>query len=169
MKMFVLAASAAALTFSMPVVAENPGKGAKAQQSQNAKSQSRPDRDTRSTARTRTDARTDRRGDVRDDRRFDRERHADRVQNRHNVRDCPPGLAKKNPPCIPPGQAKRMFNEGQRLPAGFNSFSRYNEIPERYRSRVPFSRDARYIYRDERVYVVNPTTRLVTRVIDLFR
>lgn len=22
-------------------------------------------------------------------------------------RDCPPGLAKKNPPCIPPGQAKK--------------------------------------------------------------
>jgi Ni/Co efflux regulator RcnB len=26
----------------------------------------------------------------------------------HRVQGCPPGLAKKNPPCIPPGQAKKM-------------------------------------------------------------
>lgn len=35
--------------------------------------------------------------------------------------DCPPGLAKKNPPCIPPGQAKRgvgddRFKVGDALP-----------------------------------------------------
>ena len=27
---------------------------------------------------------------------------------------CPPGLAKKNPPCIPPGQAKK-YNPGQHI------------------------------------------------------
>lgn len=34
---------------------------------------------------------------------------------------CPPGLAKKNPPCIPPGQAKKHgiepYHLGQRVPA----------------------------------------------------
>lgn len=25
-----------------------------------------------------------------------------------NVANCPPGLAKKNPPCVPPGQAKKL-------------------------------------------------------------
>ena len=25
------------------------------------------------------------------------------------IANCPPGLAKKNPPCIPPGQAKKLY------------------------------------------------------------
>lgn len=28
---------------------------------------------------------------------------------------CPPGLAKKNPPCVPPGQAKKMYGPGDRI------------------------------------------------------
>ena len=28
--------------------------------------------------------------------------------------NCPPGLAKKNPPCIPPGQAKKIYGIGDR-------------------------------------------------------
>jgi Ni/Co efflux regulator RcnB len=31
---------------------------------------------------------------------------------------CPPGLAKKNPPCVPPGQAKKGVVVGQALPPG---------------------------------------------------
>jgi hypothetical protein len=31
---------------------------------------------------------------------------------------CPPGLAKKNNGCLPPGQAKKRYAVGQRLPAG---------------------------------------------------
>lgn len=163
MKLLILAASAAALTISMPVAAQGQGKGSAAstQQSQSAKGQAKANRDARTNVRTRTDVRTDRRQD--------RDRFDDRSQNRTSVRDCPPGLAKKSPACIPPGQAKQLFNQGQRVPAGYNDYSRYNQIPERYRSRVPYSQDARYIYRDDRVYMVNPTTRLVTRIIDLVR
>jgi len=40
-------------------------------------------------------------------------------------------------------------------------------VPEAYRTQIPTGQ--RYIYRDNRVYVVDPTTRLVTNVIDLFR
>ena len=32
--------------------------------------------------------------------------------NNNNQNFCPPGLAKKTPPCIPPGQAKKMNNTG---------------------------------------------------------
>ncbi|MBS0519436.1 MAG: hypothetical protein JSR90_12140 [Proteobacteria bacterium] len=32
--------------------------------------------------------------------------------------NCPPGLAKKNNGCLPPGQAKKMWAIGQPLPAG---------------------------------------------------
>ncbi|UYN93899.1 MAG: hypothetical protein KIT25_17845 [Enhydrobacter sp.] len=31
---------------------------------------------------------------------------------------CPPGLAKKNNGCLPPGQAKKMWSLGRPLPAG---------------------------------------------------
>lgn len=32
--------------------------------------------------------------------------------------NCPPGLAKKNNGCLPPGQAKKLWALGQPLPAG---------------------------------------------------
>ena len=32
--------------------------------------------------------------------------------------DCPPGLAKKNNGCLPPGQAKKLWTVGYPLPAG---------------------------------------------------
>jgi hypothetical protein len=36
---------------------------------------------------------------------------------------CPPGLAKKNNGCLPPGQAKKMWAVGQPLPAGVAYFA----------------------------------------------
>ena len=81
-----------------------------------------------------------------------RERRADR--NRYGVNNCPPGLARKNNGCLPPGQARKLFTQGQRIPVA-------------YRTRVPFNDGYRYIYRDNVVYVVDPATRLVTSVIDL--
>jgi hypothetical protein len=89
--------------------------------------------------------------------------------NRYGANDCPPGLARKNNGCLPPGQARRLFAQGQRIPTGYNFFSDYDDIPVAYRSRVPFSDASRYIYRDNIVYVVDPTTRLVTSIIDLIR
>lgn len=47
---------------------------------------------------------------------------------------CPPGLAKKNPPCIPPGQAKKAYRIGDPLPDGFiliRTPSRYGLDPRR--------------------------------------
>lgn len=51
---------------------------------------------------------------------------------------CPPGLAKKNPSCMPPGQAKKMqrdgYRVGERLPDGFilvRTPSRYGLDPRR--------------------------------------
>lgn len=99
----------------------------------------------------------------------DRDGIDDRAQNRYGGAACPPGLAAKTPACVPPGQARKTYEEGQRLPVGFDHYSDYNTIPEAYRSQVPYLESNRYIYRDDRVYVVDPTTRLVTRVIDLIR
>lgn len=81
---------------------------------------------------------------------------------------CPPGLAKKHNGCMPPGQARKMYwNQGAYVPRDYNGWTRYSSIPNRYRSRVPYNSDYRYVYRDNYVYVVDPRTRLVRDVIDL--
>ena len=37
-------------------------------------------------------------------------------RNEYTAGRCPPGLAKKNNGCLPPGQAKKMWSVGQPLP-----------------------------------------------------
>ena len=80
---------------------------------------------------------------------------------------CPPGLAKKDPMCIPPGQAKRMFREGQRIGNGYRYYTPYGNIPLDYRTTYNLDDDYRYIYRNNYIYEVDPATSLVTRVISL--
>ena len=89
----------------------------------------------------------------------------DRYAGRYGVNDCPPGLARKNNGCLPPGQAKRLFREGQRVPGGYNYYTDYANIPVQYRDQYGLTPDYRYIYRDNSIYVVDPRTSLVQRVI----
>ena len=61
---------------------------------------------------------------------------------------CPPGLAKKNPPCVPPGQAKQAYRDyrvGERVPDGFILI----RSPSRY------GLDPRYTYYERDGYVVH--------------
>ena len=47
--------------------------------------------------------------------------------------DCPPGLAKKNPPCVPPGQAKKGVTAriiGQDVP--FDPYGIGDRLPDGY-------------------------------------
>lgn len=76
---------------------------------------------------------------------------------------CPPGLAKKG--CMPPGQAKKLYNVGQRLPYGYNGFTPYGSIPYDLRDRYDLDDDYRYIYRDDYLYQVDPTTLIVQQVL----
>ena len=101
----------------------------------------------------------DRDRDGRDD------RFEDGFDNRFAANNCPPGLAKKNNGCLPPGQAKRMFREGQRVPNGYNYYTDYSNIPEQYRDQYNLDRNSRYIYRNGQIYVVDPRTSLVQRII----
>ena len=80
---------------------------------------------------------------------------------------CPPGLARKGNGCLPPGQARKIFNVGQRIPTGYNFYTPYSDIPLAYRDRYGLVNDGRYIYRDDSIYVVDPTTNLVSRIIDV--
>ncbi len=69
-------------------------------------------------------------------------------------RGCPPGLAKKGNGCLPPGQAKKHFERGQRIdrdwfegyriPAAYQGF--YHDTPDYYYSYD----DSGYIYRADR-------------------
>ena len=79
---------------------------------------------------------------------------------------CPPGLAKKNNGCLPPGQAKKLFNVGQRLPYGYNSYTPYGSIPYDLRRQYDLNDNYRYIYRDDYLYQVDPTTLVVQRILN---
>jgi hypothetical protein len=80
---------------------------------------------------------------------------------------CPPGLAKKNPPCIPPGQAKKLFGIGQQVPLGYNGLLGYNSLPYNLRDYYGRQLDprSRYIYDQNYIYRVDPRTMLVEQIL----
>lgn len=79
---------------------------------------------------------------------------------------CPPGLAKKHNGCLPPGQAWRI---GQRAPWNSDRYVDYNSLPSYYRDRYPDTSGYRYYYEGNRVYAVDPATRLIRSIIDILR
>jgi len=78
---------------------------------------------------------------------------------------CPPGLAKKNNGCLPPGQAKKLYNVGQRFPAGYGYAWNYNQIPYDLRTRYGLQPNANYYYGDGYLYRVDPRTMLIQQAI----
>jgi len=78
---------------------------------------------------------------------------------------CPPGLAKKAIPCVPPGQAKKLYNIGQRLPLGYGSPLAYGQIPYDLRSQYGLNPYGNYYYGDGYLYGVDPRTMLIRQVV----
>ena len=91
--------------------------------------------------------------------------HAARGVVGHGVGGCPPGLAKKNNGCLPPGQAKKLYNVGQRWPRNYGYAWNYNQIPYDLRNRYGFQPGYNYYYGDGYVYRVDPATMLVSQVV----
>ena len=83
----------------------------------------------------------------------------------YGVGGCPPGLAKKAVRCMPPGQAKKMYGVGQRLPMGFGSPLGFNQIPYDVRNQYHLIPDGRYYYGDGYLYRVDPRTMMVQQAI----
>ena len=83
----------------------------------------------------------------------------------YGVGGCPPGLAKKNNGCMPPGQAKKLYNVGQRFPLNYGNQWGYNQIPYDMRQRYGFDPNSRYYYGDGYLYRVDPTTMLIREVV----
>ena len=84
----------------------------------------------------------------------------------YGVGGCPPGLAKKNNGCMPPGQAKKLYNIGQRWPGNYGHAWNYNQIPYDLRDRYDFDDDYRYYYGDGYLYQVDPATMLISQVVN---
>lgn len=79
-------------------------------------------------------------------------------------RSCPPGLAKRNNGCLPPGIAKRSFNVGDRWNGNYGQWS-YNQVPLEWRNQYNLDNSNRYYYRNGYLYSVDPRTRVVESVI----
>ena len=77
---------------------------------------------------------------------------------------CPPGLAKKNNGCLPPGQARKLYR-GQRYQSGYGSLYSYQQIPYDVRRRYRLNSRYRYYYNGGTIYVVDPRTMLIAQVV----
>ena len=84
----------------------------------------------------------------------------------YNDGGCPPGLAKKHNGCLPPGQAKKRYDVGHHFDRGFNGWTPYNQIPYDVRSHYGLDPYGRYIYDQNYLYRVDPTTMVVSQVLN---
>lgn len=71
---------------------------------------------------------------------------------------CPPGLAKKNNGCLPPGQAKKQYVVGQALP---RNVTYYNVPPTLLSQFPPAPAGYRYVRVENDVLLMSPRTRMV--------
>lgn len=90
---------------------------------------------------------------------------ADRDNDRRYVADCPPGLAKKNPPCVPPGQVRNR-DYYPRVGDDFR-IGDYIVIRDPGRYDLEDRRGWNYYRDDNHIYRVDSNTRRVLAVLDL--
>jgi hypothetical protein len=83
----------------------------------------------------------------------------------YGIGGCPPGLAKKNNGCMPPGQARKLYNVGQRFPRSYGDRWSYNQIPYDLRQQYGLNPYGNYFYGDGYLYRVDPKTQLIQQVI----
>lgn len=84
----------------------------------------------------------------------------------HHAADCPPGLARKNPPCVPPGQARKEARHGHRVGETLR-VGDYILVRDPRRHDLETRPGWRY-YRDEdRIYRVDSDTRRILAVLNL--
>lgn len=82
--------------------------------------------------------------------------------SKNRIDHCPPGLANKNPPCVPPGLAMHGLRVGDRLPHGD-----YIIIRDPHRYRLPRLRRGESYYRIGDSYVrIHRETREILELIE---
>ena len=76
--------------------------------------------------------------------------------------DCPPGLAKKNNGCLPPGQAKKLWTVGQPLPPALVFYP----LPAALLSTLtPPPPGYQYVRVDDDVLLMLTATRIITSLV----
>jgi len=153
MNKLIFIAGAAALTLTTPALA-NPGHGQGQGQAHGNKGNTHAQK-----------SQPRAHGQARHGRHIVATRHGGRLYAFDARGSCPPGLARKHNGCMPPGQAKKAYNVGQRYNRNSGFRWSYNQIPMDLRSRYSFDRNDRYYYRNGYLYQVNPRTMLVEQVI----
>ena len=84
---------------------------------------------------------------------------------KHGRGNCPPGLAKKDNGCLPPGQAKKRYVVGRSLPRGIV----VGELPRELSARIGPAPDGyRYGILDGDLLKLAVGTMLVVDAIDAF-
>ena len=103
-----------------------------------------------------------------DDRWTDQQRQVQRLREQRfgqNGTFCPPGLAKKNNGCMPPGQLKQRFGIGEQIQG--NWLNEYN-VPLSYQSMYRDNPDSYYRYdQNGYIYRIDRNTNMVSGLIPL--
>ena len=103
--------------------------------------------------------------------------HSKKPKAHHSTQFCPPGLAKKSPACIPPGQAKKRVydndddydydDDGRRV-----IYYRVGDVVRDDCTVVPYTRyrslpAGTYCRYEDRLLQIDPETRAVLTILDL--
>ncbi|WP_323769079.1 excinuclease ABC subunit A [Antarctobacter sp.] len=85
---------------------------------------------------------------------------------------CPPGLAKKAVPCVPPGQAKKHTNHDRKQQTRDHAviYTRGDRIDDSHArltdpTRYGLNPDRSYVVVENQVYRIDPDTRAVLNII----
>ena len=79
--------------------------------------------------------------------------------------NCPPGLAKKNNGCLPPGQAKKAWSTGSALPSDYQYYALPGSL---YGELQPLPAGYRYVQVDGDILLIELTSRVIYDVIELY-
>lgn len=99
--------------------------------------------------------------------RYGRHDHQRQKPPARYIADCPPGLAKKNPPCIPPGQARNHDTRHGNRVGDILRLGDYVIIRNPGRYNLTPHRDWRYYRDDSRIYRIDSGSRKVLAVLNL--
>ena len=88
---------------------------------------------------------------------------AGRQNQTRTAANCPRGLARKNNGCLAPGQAKKRFAQGDRLPAAF----RTSNVPAAYADQYRDTATSLFRYNSGSVYRIDRATQRIAQVISI--
>jgi hypothetical protein len=87
------------------------------------------------------------------------------AQYRHHARQCAKWRHGHCVRWMNRGYSRSAYRVGYRFGPDY-SYTSYNALPRTYVRHYGLRPNYRYVYRDNRVYVVDPTTYAVTRILD---